>query len=1129
MDYLCELPHDAARRKALHNLPRGLTPTYERILRKINGSSAEAQKLAQRTFRWLFYRGWKLNSRSLCEAVAIEIRDSSLDPECLPDESDILRLCGSLIRRSKTGDSLEFAHFTVKEFLSQLAKDDEFAMFAMDENLVKQDLTKTYLTLISMPQFDTSIQTTGKILVMQREKHPLLALADRDWPQLVPDWCEKELIMLLREFFDPSKKRTLVSWVLRNLCDDYTLRIRDFQIPEGIKEGVKEATPLHFAAMFGISQICKWLIESGSDVNRRSKFGNPIQSAIITMRGFFGACIWDGLSSSIRLKESQAKRQLETVEVLLTAGGDVGAEFTIGQERLSTLTLALVWSKSIELPIRLYHKGARFNSQDLSFFCDRCYEEDDIDRHKESILSIAQSMSKESSSGPIQELILRRNLIANEKDIDLSFLVSDEIRPKEMTSAVKLELQASIRTAAAYGQLALMTNILDKYEISIDAADETTGQTALHSAAGNDHLAVVGALAARGANLFATDRVGETALHHSVDSSDHTCLQFLLNNNLDANVADLEGFTVWHSAISRLNVQVLEMLTSHCEYNYVTHRMRPLLPYAAQRSASLEIIVLLLIHGCDVQDTDAEGYSALHYAAQHCSLSCIRCLLDHGADVLAIAKDGSSPLHLAASSQKPERHSAISYLVDKGSHPFLARHDTLTPVDIWIESFPADDDPASGRGTLQVLLSGRSDIERLLRFCRLDLLQNPLWLAVALQTLLDNGGDLTSRDDSGKTALRILFESWRHNFSKVTTQSSMEAYRSEITKPTQVLCLALVTVPAETFLESVESISDLLEDAIILDDEVFARRILTFSPKVDYVSSKGIISGPLACAVSWTCELTLFKDLLHRSSVLSDQTVAHGVYRAVVRADDMECAQELFDFGVKPHSHAIEGDTLLSDAVYYASVDMFKWLVDRGVDVRSLNGLGQSAAHHACARGSIEILRILSAMDTDWNGRATTGLANVTFYGLTVLHLAAAKGNLEVLEYLVDKRLSDDLNCRGQGGETPLWLAVWCDEVEVVDWLLSQGVMTNTMSHGESPLHVCMRRGIWKMYQLFESHQCDFLTRNEAGLDCEMIALRYDHGKIAKRVRLVKGESESLASVFLYGVVTRVWKSYLGI
>ena len=53
MDYLCELPNDKARREALTDLPKGLTPTYERILRRANESNQEVRTMVIRTLQWL--------------------------------------------------------------------------------------------------------------------------------------------------------------------------------------------------------------------------------------------------------------------------------------------------------------------------------------------------------------------------------------------------------------------------------------------------------------------------------------------------------------------------------------------------------------------------------------------------------------------------------------------------------------------------------------------------------------------------------------------------------------------------------------------------------------------------------------------------------------------------------------------------------------------------------------------------------------------------------------------------------------------------------------------------------------------------------------------------------------------
>lgn len=119
MDYLCELPNDAARRKALYDLPRGLYPTYERLLRRVKASNEESQKLVQRTLKWTAY-GEYMTTKQLCEAISINLGDTSRDVEAIPDETEILRNCSSLIRVSVDGKRFEFAHFTVEEFLMNL-------------------------------------------------------------------------------------------------------------------------------------------------------------------------------------------------------------------------------------------------------------------------------------------------------------------------------------------------------------------------------------------------------------------------------------------------------------------------------------------------------------------------------------------------------------------------------------------------------------------------------------------------------------------------------------------------------------------------------------------------------------------------------------------------------------------------------------------------------------------------------------------------------------------------------------------------------------------------------------------------------------------------------------------------
>ncbi len=152
MDYLCELTNDIARRKALNSLPPTLNATYERILRQINNRSQDAQKLVQRTLRWILESHTSLSITALREAVSINIGDTKLDRDAMPPEDEILRCCSSLVRRSAVGPGLELAHFTVKEFLVGLGEcqGNEFNLFRtnpVDTELYIAEVCLTYLTL----------------------------------------------------------------------------------------------------------------------------------------------------------------------------------------------------------------------------------------------------------------------------------------------------------------------------------------------------------------------------------------------------------------------------------------------------------------------------------------------------------------------------------------------------------------------------------------------------------------------------------------------------------------------------------------------------------------------------------------------------------------------------------------------------------------------------------------------------------------------------------------------------------------------------------------------------------------------------------------------------------------------
>lgn len=167
MDYLCELPNDAARRKALNSLPPDLNSTYERILSRVNNSNLDTQKLVQRALRWIAgeftdfdsYGTGKLSTEALCEAVSVELGSKQRNSQAIPVEFNILHWCSSLVRKSAF-DQLEFAHFTVQEFLQQIdpKQNPSIGAYRIDSEADKIIYTKVYLTYLNFKDFNYSNQ-----------------------------------------------------------------------------------------------------------------------------------------------------------------------------------------------------------------------------------------------------------------------------------------------------------------------------------------------------------------------------------------------------------------------------------------------------------------------------------------------------------------------------------------------------------------------------------------------------------------------------------------------------------------------------------------------------------------------------------------------------------------------------------------------------------------------------------------------------------------------------------------------------------------------------------------------------------------------------------------------------------
>ncbi|XP_067660096.1 putative ankyrin repeat protein RF_0381 [Haliotis asinina] len=165
--------------------------------------------------------------------------------------------------------------------------------------------------------------------------------------------------------------------------------------------------------------------------------------------------------------------------------------------------------------------------------------------------------------------------------------------------------------------------------------------------------------------------------------------------------------------------------------------------------------------------------------------------------------------------------------------------------------------------------------------------------------------------------------------------------------------------------------------------------------------------------------------------------------------------------------------------------DVFDLLVREGANLTLFTNTRENILHVACIGGSVEIVKcVLTQNIVDINsqdGEGFTPLMNAAFYGRkylfyllaeeepdfllltkmeeTILHVACAGGNVEIVKYLMKHNIVDT-ESRDKNGWTPVMQAAYAGRKEVFHILVEAGAnMSQVSNHRETILHISCKGG----------------------------------------------------------------------
>ncbi|MCR4735172.1 MAG: ankyrin repeat domain-containing protein [Treponema sp.] len=646
------------------------------------------------------------------------------------------------------------------------------------------------------------------------------------------------------------------------------------------------------------------------------------------------------------------------------------------------------------------------------------------------------------------------------------------------------------------------------------------GDTPLHVAVKNSSFDAAKNLAAMGANIFARDSEGITALdlglanstayyelfittktgeirdvegktivHYFVETDNLKGIQACINKGIPISIKDDNGNTPLDLAFSKMDdlnaVEIAaELIQSGADdtdgdftyfQNAVASRnlnsrfddgQTPL--HYCSILGHIAIAEYLLINNADTSAQDSAGATPLHEAIRYGNLEIAKLLLDSGANVNAKDNLGKTPIMLIPPMDKVEETYPllISYNADLNQKDMYGDTVLHTATMMKVNTY-----------TIQEIISGGADVNARNKEgvtpLEIAIQQNDLY---TVQLLTSNRANIHTQDTHGMSPLMLALRGSNEIFSATLNKQNVESQDSDGNTP---LHIALLNDAAFSKVQYIVSLTDDVNlrnrdgnSALFISVMKNRQKVgeILLAKNADIFSTNINNNSPLRIALKFGGSVQDW--LLTARTIRSTDGSGNTVLHYAAEWEYLNAINSLLTKGADINARNANGETCLFSAAKTDNPDIIQAIIDGGASIKDRDNLGNTPLHIAVRWDAVNASKKL--LDLGMNINAQNSAGN------SPLAEAVIASKYRVSKFLIDN--GADTNSCDRNGVTILMDTIRTNNKDIVKLLLDSGASPNLQEiNGRNAYHEAAYMGDVEIINLIRNAGGNALSRDKQG------------------------------------------------